>query len=95
MWLDSAGVSVTEAARIQPTYAPNAKAYVARYDSAWSQRDTSAVSRLLAPRYQYFTSRGGVSSRAETMAMSSDPHYRLEHARRSEIAVSWSGPVVV
>jgi hypothetical protein len=95
VWLDSVGVSVTEAARIQPTYAPNAEAYVARYDSAWNQRDTSAVSRLLAPRYQYFTSRGGVSSRAETMAMLSDPGYRLEHARRSEIAVSWSGPVVV
>ena len=95
VWLDSVGVSVTEAARIQPTYAPNAEAYVARYDSAWDQRDTSAVSRLLAPRYQYFTSRGGVSSRAETMAMLSDPGYRLEHARRSEIAVSWSGPVVV
>jgi hypothetical protein len=95
VWLDSVGVSVTEAARIQPTYAPKIDAYVAHYDSVWSRRDTSAVSRLLAPRYQYFTSRGGVSSRAETMAMLSDPDYRLEHAKRSEIAVSWSGPVVV
>lgn len=95
VWLDSVGVSVTEAARIQPTYAPKVEAYVARYDSAWSQRDTSAVSRLLAPQYQYFTSRGGVSSRAETMAMLSDPGYRLEHANRSEIAVLWSGPVAV
>jgi Domain of unknown function (DUF4440) len=82
-------------ARIQPTYAPKVEAYVARYDSAWNQRDTSAVSRLLAPRYQYFTSRGGVSSRAETMAMLSDPGYRLAHAHRSEIVVSPSGPVAV
>jgi hypothetical protein len=95
VWLDSVGVSVTEAARIQPTYAPRVEAYVAHYDSAWTQRDTSAVSRLLAPRYQYFTSRGGVSSRAETMAMVSDPGYRLEHANRSEIVVSPSGPVAV
>ena len=95
VWLDSVGVSLTEAARIQPTYAPNVGAHVARYDSAWSQRDTSAVSGLLAPQYQYFTSLGGVSSRAETMAMLSDPGYRLEHANRSEIAVSWSGPVAV
>jgi hypothetical protein len=94
-WLDSVGVSVTEAARIQPTYAPKVEAYVAHYDSVWNQRDTSAISRLLAPQYQYFTSRGGVSSRAETMAMLSDPDYRLEHANRSEIAVSWSGPVAV
>ena len=69
VWLDSVGLSVPEAARIQPTYAPSVEAFVARYDSAWSQRDTSAVSRILAPGYRYFTSRGGVSSRAETMAM--------------------------
>jgi hypothetical protein len=95
VWLDSVGVSVSEAARVQPTYAPEVAAYVARYDSAWTQRDTSAVGRLLAPRYQYFTTRGGVSSRAETMAMLSDPSYRLAHTNRSEIAVSWSAPVAV
>jgi hypothetical protein len=96
VWLDSVGLSVTEAARIQPTYRwREVEAFVARYDSAWNRRDTSAVSRLLAPRYQYFTSRGGVSSRAETLAMLSAPDYRLEHAKRSEIAVSLSGPVAV
>jgi hypothetical protein len=96
VWLDSVGLSVAEAARIQPTYRwREVEAFVARYDSAWNQRDTSAVSLLLAPRYQYFTSRGGVSSRAETLAMLSAPDYRLEHAKRSEIAVSLSGPVAV
>src|SRR6266853_363408 len=39
-------------------------ALVAHYDSAWNHRDTSTVGRLLAPRYQYFSSRGEVSSRA-------------------------------
>jgi hypothetical protein len=95
VWLDSVGLSVTEAARIQPTYPPRVGDFVAQYDRAWNQRDTSAVSRLLAPQYQYFTSRGGVSSRAETIAMLSAPDYRLEQAKRSEIAVSFSGPVAV
>jgi len=95
VWLDSVGLSVAEAARIQPTYPPGVVDYVARYDTAWNQRDTSAVSRLLAPGYQYFTSRGGVSSRAETIAMLSAADYRLEHANRSEIAVSLTGPVAV
>jgi len=96
VWLDSVGLSVTEAARIQPTYAwQEVMTFVVQYDSAWNQRDTSAVSRLLAPRYQYFTSRGGVSSRAETLAMLSAPDYRLEQASRSEIAVSLSSPVAV
>jgi hypothetical protein len=70
-------------------------ALVARYDSAWNRRDTSAVSRLLAPQYQYFSSRGGVSSRVETLAFLSAPDYLLAHAKRSEVAVSLSGPVAV
>lgn len=68
---------------------------VARYDSAWGRRDTLIVSRLLASRYQYFTSRGGVSSRAETMRFLIAPEYRLERARRSELTVTLSGPVAV
>jgi ketosteroid isomerase-like protein len=71
------------------------EALVARYDSAWNHRDTSAVSRLLAPRYQYFSSRGEVSSRAETLAFLGAPDYVLEHATRSELAVALSGPVAV
>jgi hypothetical protein len=70
-------------------------ALVAQYDSAWNHRDTSAVSRLLAPRYQYFTSRGGVSSRAETIAFLSAPDYLLDDAKRSGVTVSLSGPVAV
>lgn len=100
VWLDSVGLSVTEAARIQPTYSYSGDSrvdkavvaqFVAQYDSAWNQRDTSAVNRLLAPEYKYSTSQGGVRSRAETLALLSAPDYRLEHANRSEIAVSLSG----
>ena len=75
--------------------ASDVEPFVANYDSAWSRRDTTAVSRLLSPRYLYFSSRGEVSSRAETMAMLSDSGYRLAHATRSEIAVSQTGPVAV
>ena len=68
---------------------------VARYDSAWNGRDTLTVSRLLAPRYQYFTSRGAMSPRAETMATLADPGYVLRQARRSELTVTASGPVAI
>jgi hypothetical protein len=70
-------------------------ALVARYDSAWNRRDTATVSRLLAPGYQYFTSRGDVSSRVETMTFLSAPDYVLLHAKRSEVTVVLSGPVAV
>jgi hypothetical protein len=75
--------------------APTIARLVARYDSAWNRRDSLAVNRLLAPNYQYFSSRGGVSSRAETMKFLSDPGYRLERAARSEVVVTFSGPVAV
>lgn len=68
---------------------------VARYDSGWNRKDTITVGRLLAPRYQYFTSRGGVSSRAETMGFLSAPDYVLGQAKRSELSVALSGPVAV
>lgn len=70
-------------------------ALVARYDSAWNRRDTAAVSRRLAPGYQYFTSRGEVNSRSETMTFLAAPDYVLEDAKRSELAITLSGPVAV
>ena len=79
----------------EPQVAAQVATLVAQYDSAWNRRDTITVSRLLAPRYQYFTSRGGVSSRAETMGFLSAPDYVLERAERSELSVSLSGPVAV
>ena len=78
-----------------PATAGQVSALVARYDSAWNRQDTVEVSRLLAPQYQYFTSRGGVTKRAETLAFLGAPDYRLEQARRSEIEVALSGPVAV
>ena len=68
---------------------------VARLDSAWNSKDTVATGRLLAPRYQYFTSLGAVRARAPILEFLGSPEYAVEHARRSEIAISVSGPVAV
>jgi hypothetical protein len=70
-------------------------AMVSAYDRAWNSRDTSAVQRILAPEYRYFTSRGGVESRAEALAILASPEYVLNQARRSELSVRISGPVAV
>jgi ketosteroid isomerase-like protein len=75
--------------------AAHVAALVAKYDSAWNRKDTLTVSRMLAPQYQYFTSRGGVSSRVETMKFLSAPDYVLKQAKRFELSVSPSGPVAV
>ena len=68
---------------------------VARLDSAWNRKDTVAVGRLLAPRYQYFTSLGGVRARAPMLEFLGSPDYTLEHARRSEVVVTRTGPLAV
>jgi hypothetical protein len=68
---------------------------VARYDSAWNRRDSATVSRLLAPEYQYFTSRGGISKRSESLTFLSSKDYVLDHAKRMEVSVTLSGPVAV
>ena len=68
---------------------------VAQFDSAWNRKDTATVSRLLAPRYQYFTSLGAVRARGPMLQFLGSPEYALEHAQRSEVAVSRTGPVAV
>ena len=70
-------------------------AIVAQFDSSWNRKDIVAVARWLAPRYQYFTSLGGVRSRAPVLAFLGSPEYVLEQAQRSEIVVTHSGPVAV
>lgn len=89
-WLDSVGLSMAEAARIQPTYEPpKVEKVAAYYDSARNRRDTTEIGRFLAPEYQYANSRGEIISRAATLALLSSPDYRLEHAGRSEVTVSF------
>jgi hypothetical protein len=70
-------------------------ALVATYDSGWNRQDTVTVSRLLAPRYQYFTSVGGVRSRAEMLSLLGSRGYALAEATRSEVSVTRSGPDVL
>jgi ketosteroid isomerase-like protein len=70
-------------------------ARMTEYDRAWNRRDTVTVARLLSPDYQYFTSRGGVQSRAQVMGMVGSPAYVLKRAKRTELAVRIVDPVAV
>jgi ketosteroid isomerase-like protein len=70
-------------------------ALVRDYDTAWARRDTAAVGRILAPEYVYFTSTGGVWSRAESLDLLGSPEYALEHATRSELEARRVGSTVI
>ena len=68
---------------------------VAKLDDAWMRKDVAAVSRMLAPEYVYFTSKGGVSDLAATRAMLASPGYRLERSDRQETKAYRHGSTVV
>ena len=71
-------------------------ALVARYDSSWNRKDSTAIGRLLAPEYYYFTSRGGVWRRAAVLGLVTDSTYLLKYARRREVEVTrWASAAVV
>jgi ketosteroid isomerase-like protein len=69
--------------------------FVQTYDRAWNRKDVTAVERILADRYLYFTSTGGVSSRQRTLDMLRSPKYVLDSAERSEIEVYRTGNTVI
>jgi hypothetical protein len=50
---------------------------------------------LMAPRYQYFTSRGEVRPRAEMLRFLGSRDYVLQNASRSEVVVTRTGPVAI
>ena len=68
---------------------------VARLDDAWMRKDLAAVSKLLAPEYVYFSSKGAVSDLAATRAMLASPGYRLERSQRDETKAYRHGSTVV
>jgi ketosteroid isomerase-like protein len=70
--------------------------FIEEYDRAWNSKDASAVARLLAPDYVYFSSTGQVQSRQHMLDMMASPKYILASAERSEMKMyRMSGTAVV
>jgi ketosteroid isomerase-like protein len=59
--------------------------FIEEYDRAWNHKDAAAVERALAPGYLYFSSKGDVVSRQQTLDMVRSPKYALTSAERSEV----------
>jgi ketosteroid isomerase-like protein len=74
----------------------NALHFVEEYDQAWNNKDATAVGRLLAADYVYFSSTGQVQPRQHMLDMLASPKYALDSAERSEVKVyRMSGTAVV
>ena len=86
------------ASRTQSRLSPEQDAihFIEEYDRAWNHKDAAAVGRDLAPGYVYFSSKGRVVSRQQTLDMLLSPKYVLASAERSEMkAYVTSGTAVV
>lgn len=60
---------------------------VEAYDQAWNRKDATAVGRILANNYVYFSSEGAVLPRQEMLNFLRSPKYVLNGADRSELEV--------
>jgi ketosteroid isomerase-like protein len=69
--------------------------FVRNYDRAWNRKDVSAVQRALAAGYVYFSSKGDVSSRQQTIDLLRSPRYILNSAKRTELEVHRTGKTAI
>ena len=69
--------------------------FIQKYDNAWNHKDAAQVERILAPDYVYFTSKGDVLSRQQSLNLLRSPKYNLASAERSEMKVYLSSGAAV
>ena len=70
-------------------------AAVQAFDEAWAAKDSAAAGRWLTPSYRYFTSTGGVWSRAQLLELLVAPAYRVERAQRTVLEPRITGTTAV
>ena len=62
-------------------------AFLKTYDSAWTTKNLKVVDSLYASQYRYFTSVGGVSSRARNLEILAADYYKVIAADRTEVDI--------
>lgn len=70
-------------------------AAIQHFDSGWVAKDSSMVSAVLHPAYNYFTQSGGMFSRDSIVVTAASPSYTLSKMLRSGIEVEVIGNVAL
>lgn len=70
-------------------------AFLQKYDEAWNAKKNKEVDAIYAPQYKYFTSVGGVSSRARNLEILAADYYKLITANRTEIEIAIDGNTAI
>lgn len=69
--------------------------FLKTYDDAWNAKNSRVVDSLYSLQYRYYTSVGGISSRARNLEILAANYYKLITANRSEIDISIDGDVAI
>jgi len=69
--------------------------FLHKYDEAWNSKSNKVVDSLYGLQYKYFTSTGGVSSRARNLEILAADYYKLISGSRTEIEISIDGNTAV
>ena len=70
-------------------------AFLNIYDDAWNTKKDKVVDSLYASQYRYFTSVGGVSSRARNLEILAADYYKLIAAKRTEVDIAIDGNIAI
>ena len=70
-------------------------AAVRAFDAALAAKDTAAAGQWLGAHYRYFTSTGGVWTRAQLLDLLAAPAYHAERAERSALEARITGGTAV
>ena len=69
--------------------------FLKTYDDAWNSKKSKVVDSLYAAQYKYFTSVGGVSSRARNLEILAADYYKLLSASRTEVEIAIDGNTAI
>jgi Domain of unknown function (DUF4440) len=69
--------------------------FIKTYDEAWNTKKNRIVDSLYAPQYRYFTSVGGISSRARNLEILAADYYKITNASRTEIEITIDGNTAI
>ena len=69
--------------------------FIKAYDAAWNSKKSTVVDSMYASQYKYFTSVGGVSSRARNLEILAADYYKLSGASRTEIEIFIDGNIAI
>ncbi len=76
--------------------AAEVKEFIASYDGAWGDRDTSKMKEIMDEQYLYFTSTGGTIDRTHIIGwFTPADKYKVDTAARSEISFLLQGNTAI